>query len=98
MGRNIAAGEKDDLELHVELCAERYHRLEEKFSHVESRLDDLHSEFAAFKNTSERNFSELKSMIGEGKDKKFATMVTTTGTIIVALLGMMGYIITHLPN
>lgn len=97
MSRNIAAGEKDDLELHVELCAERYHRLEEKFSHVEQRLDDLHSEFSSFKSTSDRNFTELKNLIGESKDKKFSVMVTTAGTVIVALLGMLGYIITHLP-
>lgn len=98
MSRNIADGEKADLELHVELCAERYHRLEEKFNGVEQRLDDLHHDFVAFKAVTDKNFSELKNLIGESKDKRFSVMVTTTGTIIVALLGMLGYIITHLPK
>jgi predicted nucleic acid-binding Zn-ribbon protein len=98
MSRNIADGEKEDLELHVELCAERYHRLEEKFNGVEERLDSLHHDFSAFKAISDRNFSELKNLIGESKDKRFSVMVTTSGTIIVALLGMLGYIITHMPK
>lgn len=98
MSRNIASGEKEDLELHVELCAERYLRLEEKFNGVEERLDNLHQDFAAFKSHSDKNFSDLKNLIGESKDKKFSVMVTTTGTVIVALLGMLGYIITHLPK
>lgn len=98
MGRHIAEGEKSDLNLHVELCAERYYRLEEKFTAVESRLDQLHQDFSNFKNSAESSFDELKVLINESKDRKFSVMVTTAGTIIVALLGMMGYILTHLPN
>jgi hypothetical protein len=37
-------------------------------------------------------------MLTAGKDEKFKTMVTVAGTIIVALLGVMSYLITHLPN
>lgn len=35
--------EKESLEAHVELCAERYSRMEEKFSNVEKRLTTLES-------------------------------------------------------
>lgn len=98
MGRHIVDGEKTDLNLHVELCAERYYRLEEKFTAVETRLDQLHQDFSNFKSTAESNFDELKVLINESKDRKFSVMVTTAGTVIVALLGMLGYIITHLPK
>jgi hypothetical protein len=33
--------EKKSLEAHVELCAERYNQLEQKFVHVEARIDGL---------------------------------------------------------
>lgn len=98
MGRNIADGENKDLNLHVELCAERYHRLEEKFGAVEERLDHLHKDFDAFKTSSDANFKEVKNLIGESKDRRFNVMVTSTATVIVALLGMLGYILTHLPK
>lgn len=97
MGRHIAEGEKTDLNLHVELCAERYYRLEEKFTAVESRLDQLHEDFSNFKQTAEESFDDIKTLISDSKDKKFSVMVTTAGTIIVALVGMLGYVITHLP-
>ena len=98
MGRNIAEGENKDLNLHVELCAERYHRLEEKFSAVELRLDHLQQDFDHFKSSSDQNFKEVKNLIGESKDRRFNVMVTSTVTVIVALLGMLGYILTHLPK
>ena len=97
-GRKIAETEHTDLNLHVELCAERYLRLEEKFSAVEVRLDHLQNDFDSFKSSSDQNFKEVKSLIGESKDKRFNVMVTSTATVIVALLGMLGYIITHLPK
>ena len=33
--------EKKSLEAHVELCAERYTQLEQRFAHVEIRMDGL---------------------------------------------------------
>jgi predicted nucleic acid-binding Zn-ribbon protein len=94
----VAEGENKDLNLHVELCSERYHRLEEKFTTVEQRLEHLHHDFDAFKKQSDANFKEVKALIGESKEKRFNTMVTATGSIIVALSAMMGYLVTHLPK
>ncbi len=94
----VAEGEHKDLNLHVELCSERYSRLEEKFTAVEQRLEHLHKDFDNFKHHSESNFKEVKALIGESKEKRFNVLVTTTGTIIVALIAMMGYILTHIPK
>ena len=84
--------------MHVELCAERYGRLEEKFKTVEDRLDQLHDDFHDFKNENQRNLGEIKSMLSNAKDEKFKIMVTSTATIIVGLLAMLGYVVTHLPK
>ena len=91
----MAITESSSLEMHVELCAERYARLEEKFKDVESGLDHLHGDFNAFKIENSRAMSDIKSMLSSAKDEKFKIMVTSTATVIVGLLAMLGYVITH---
>lgn len=90
--------ESTSLEMHVELCAERYGRLEEKFKTVEHRLDQLQSDFTNFKGENSKNLSEIKSLLSNAKDEKFKIMVTTTGTVVVALIGLLGYVLMHLPK
>jgi phage shock protein A len=94
----MAIAENTSLEMHVELCAERYGRLEEKFKTVENRLDQLHDEFNNFKQDNQKNMSEIKNMLAGAKDEKFKIMVTSTATIIVGLLALLGYVVTHLPK
>lgn len=96
MGNPIT--ENTSLEMHVELCAERYGRLEEKFKMVEHRLDQLHDDFQSFKTENQKNLGEIKTMLSSAKDEKFKIMVTSTATIIVGLLAMLGYVVTHLPK
>ena len=96
--KRLAEGEKSDLNLHVELCSERYSRLEEKFDQVELRLERLHTDFDSYKTQSESNFKEIKNLINESKEKRFNIFVTTAGSIIVGLLGMLGYILVNLPK
>jgi predicted nuclease with TOPRIM domain len=90
--------EQTSLELHVELCAERYKRLEEKIGSVEDCLDRIHNDFSSFKADNHKNLSEIKNMLSLAKDEKFKIMVTATATIVVGLLAMLGYVITHLPK
>lgn len=90
--------ESTSLEMHVELCAERYARLEEKFQDVENGLDQLHGDFNTFKLENQKAMSDIKNMLSSAKDEKFKIMVTSTATIIVGLLAMLGYVITHLPK
>jgi len=94
----MAIAENTSLEMHVELCAERYGRLEEKFKTVENRLDQLHDDFNNFKQDNQKNMSEIKNMLAGAKDEKFKIMVTSTATIIVGLLALLGYVVTHLPK
>ena len=86
------------LSTHEILCHERYKGIETRMNNIESRVDDIASDLKELKSTNDKQFNEIKSMLSGAKDEKFKTMVTVAGTIIVALLGTMGYLITHLPK
>ena len=72
--------------------------LEEKFENVESGLDQLAADFNSFKTENQKAMSDIKNMLSSAKDEKFKIMVTSTATVIVGLLAMLGYVITHLPK
>jgi Flp pilus assembly protein TadB len=86
------------LDTHELLCIERYKAIETRMDSIESRVDSISADVKELKQTNDKQFSEIKTMLTAGKDEKFKTMVTVAGTIIVALLGVMSYLITHLPN
>jgi hypothetical protein len=67
--------EKENLEAHVELCAERYRRLEEKFETLEGRLDVLAVDLG-----------DIKSDINRDNKVIIRTLIGTAGTIILALV------------
>jgi hypothetical protein len=72
--------EKENLEAHVELCAERYKQLE-------SRLDAVESKIGTLQVTIEKSsLNTIKILVG------------TAGTIIVAVLSLIGVIITKMPH
>jgi hypothetical protein len=71
--------EKENLEAHVELCAQRYDALETRLSSVEKKITTL-------QDTIEKSsLNTIKILIG------------TAGTIIVAVLSLLGVILTKLP-
>lgn len=86
------------LNTHEHVCAERYKALETRMDSLETRMDTISTDVKELKDATSKSMGEIKSMLTQAKDEKFKTMVTVAGTIIVALLGMMGYIITHLPK
>jgi hypothetical protein len=72
--------EKENLEAHVELCAERYKQLE-------NRLDNVEGKIGTLQETIEKSsLNTIKILIG------------TAGTIIVAVLSLIGVIITKMPS
>ena len=84
------------LNTHELICAERYRAIETRMDSIETRMDTLSADVKDLKQTNDKQFGELKSMLSGAKDEKFKVMVTVAGTVIVALLGTMGYLITHL--
>lgn len=84
------------LNTHEQICAERYKAIEGRMDKIETRMDALSADVKELKQTNDKQFGEIKSMLTAAKDEKFKTMVTVAGTVIVALIGLMGYIVTHL--
>ena len=84
------------LSTHEQVCAERYKGIEVRMDNIEIRVDAIIVDIKDLKTTNDKQFNEIKSMLTSAKDEKFKTMVTVAGTIIVSLIGMMGYLLTHL--
>ena len=76
---NPTSIEKQNLEAHVELCAQRYDALEQRMSSVEGKLSTLQD------TVEKSSLNTIKILIG------------TAGTIIVAMLSLIGLILTKMP-
>ena len=72
--------EKENLEAHVELCAQRYDALEKRLTSVEGKL------------------GTLQKLIEDGQLNTVKVLIGTAGTVIVAILGMLGVLITKFPH
>jgi hypothetical protein len=72
--------EKENLEAHVELCAERYKQLENRLTNVEGKIGTLQETIE------KSSLNTIKILIG------------TAGTIIVAVLSLIGVIVTKMPS
>ena len=86
------------LSTHEQVCAERYKAIEAKFHTVDERMDRIEADIKELQASSSKNFAEIKTMLTSAKDEKFKVIVGSASTVIVALLGMMGYLLTHLPK
>ena len=67
-----------------------------QMKNIDDRFDKLETDIKDIKDSTLKSTSEIKTMLTAAKDEKFKTMVTVAGTIIVALIGMLGYIVSHL--
>lgn len=85
--------EREDLGTHVDLCVERYNRLNEKFDELDRRVDGIAMDIKEIRTTASKNFDEIKGLLTQAKDEKFKVMLATAGSVIVALIGMFGYLI-----
>lgn len=90
--------EKQNLEAHVDLCAERYKRLEEKFINLDLRLASLKSDVAVLESSMESKHQELVKIIQEAQSGKFKVLVATSGTVIAAILSVLGYLIANIKH
>lgn len=88
--------ERTNLETHVDLCELRYQQLDDRMNRVEQRIDHITEELREVRTSMQTGFTEVKDMINREHADRFRTMVTTTGTIIVGLLGLLGYIVVNL--
>ena len=84
------------LTTHEQVCAERYKALENRMDNIETRMDAISADVKELKQTNDKQFSEIKTMLTNAKDEKFKVMLTVAGTVVVALLGMLGYVVVHM--
>lgn len=94
---NVYDIEKEHLETHVTLCAERYKRLEDKFAVLEMRLEKLSEEVGDMKKTQAEDMDELKKLIQKSSDNRFRAIVAASATIVAALISALAYVIAKLP-
>ena len=76
--------EKKSLEAHVELCAERYTQLEQRFEHVDSKITAL-----------ETLMREVHDMVAKINEKRTDQIIGWGVGIIGALVATTVYLITH---
>jgi len=86
--------ERENLETHVTLCAERYRRLEDKFAVLEVRLDNVATEISSLKIKQAEDMNEIKKLIQNSGDIRFKALVAASGTIIAALISALAYMLT----
>ena len=75
--------EKENLEAHVELCAERYDALESKLDTVEEKVNSL-----------EGSIGEIKDMIVHLDHRRSTQLITWAGTAVTMLIGVIGWLLT----
>jgi archaellum component FlaC len=75
--------EKKSLEAHVELCAERYNQLEQRFEHVDDKIDGL-----------EKLMREVHDMVARLNEKRNDQLISWGIGIIGALIATTVYLIT----
>jgi prefoldin subunit 5 len=68
--------ERENLEAHVELCAERYRQLNMKLDSLDSKVTVMES-----------MISEIKSSLSEANDKHNRQLITIGTGIILSLIG-----------
>lgn len=74
-----------DLNTHIELCALRYRGIEEKFESMEKRLDRINDDL-----------DDIKRMLDKKSSGITIALIGASGTIIVALITFLGYLLTHI--
>lgn len=94
----IVTTEREDLNVHVDICQMRYQQLDERIGRVENHVATINQDLQAFKTEVRESFDEVKQMLSRAKDERFKTMVTAAASVIVGLLGLIGYIVIHLPK
>jgi|GEM_PF-1862091 len=72
--------EKENLEAHVELCAERYNALEDKLDNVERKVSSL-----------ELVVNEIKEMITHNNNSRQKQLIKYSVTIIGSLIVLVGW-------
>lgn len=78
--------ERENLEAHVDLCAERYRVLEEKVNNIDTRLTSIEKTVVSMREDSIREFGRLREDMIRAQSTTNKIMMGTGGTIIAGVL------------
>jgi hypothetical protein len=84
------------LNTHEQVCAERYKAIEGRMDNIETRMDAISSDVKDLKQTNDKQFNEIKALLEKRYSSSHQALITAAGTIIVALVGFLGYLLTHI--
>lgn len=87
--------ESEDLATHVSLCELRYKQLEGRMDAVEQRIAALAHEVADIKESMQQGLHEIRLLIEKQNNARTTQMIAATGGVIVAIITLLGYIITR---
>jgi hypothetical protein len=79
--------EKKSLEAHVELCAERYGRLEEKLDHLEKRL-----------HTIEQSITDIKDSLVNTTNKGYEKIIQVGWVMLSGIVGFVAMYLIKMVN
>ncbi len=81
---------------HVQLCELRYQALETRLDGLESRLVKLEDTMSSIKKETVQGFSDIRLLLEQRNTQKQTQIIAAAATVIAALLGTIGYIVTKL--
>jgi len=83
------------LNTHEAVCAERYAGIETRMKVIDERFDKLEAEVKDLKDSTTKGFAEIKDLIEKRNNSSHTALITTAGSVIVALVGFLGYLLMH---
>lgn len=91
--------EKQSLEAHVDLCAERYAGLKDDLASMSSRIEKLESDMAKRMDKLESSVTEIKDILTKKETSALRSLITVGLAIIASLIGTVGglvwYVVVH---
>jgi len=93
--KNKMSKEETDLATHVEICAIRYQGIQEKIDGLTERLDKVESKINTLGQEIQSNFARIELALEKANAKRDVQIIATMGTIAVAVISAIGYLITH---
>ncbi len=93
--QQMARAENDDLNLHVSLCEQRYKELERRLETLDERIAKVEDQVSSIKREMAAGFNDIRLLIEKQNNSRTVQMIATFGSIAVAIIGAIGYILTR---
>jgi DNA anti-recombination protein RmuC len=82
--------EKQSLEAHVDLCAERYEGLRKDLENMSDRIDKMESEMTTRMDKLDSGIEDIKDKLSSKETSALKTLIAVGFSAIVGLIGVCG--------